>query len=151
MDLPAKNSGRDRGLSYAFVVTRKLLIVVLAIAFAIECAFAACGFAAPSFTLTTFHVGITPDTLFLGHVVAWCLLAVAIAAGLALRWVLARKRAGYTLSIALGLWWVGIGVALAVKFGRYENLALDALKGALLALFAWLEQRAASPSRDDVA
>jgi hypothetical protein len=116
---------------------RKLLIGILGLAFAIECLWPIGGFLAPEKLLEAFKIQSTPDALFLTFVLAWCLLFVAVICGLALRLVLRNDPKGWTLSYLLGLWWVGIGGTLFLRYGKVENLFLDGLKGALIFAFAW--------------
>lgn len=131
------------------MTVRNVLLVTLWIAFIIECAFPILGFGAPAFMLSKFNVAVSADTLFVGHVAAWLLLFVTIACGIALKWVHARNPAGLTLSIALGVWWMGIGLALALKYGHLENLALDTFKGAILVVAAVFVQRSEGATKGD--
>ena len=85
---------------------------------------------------------MTPDTRFLAFVVAWLLLFVSLAAGLALVWVWQRQPGYPTLCYLLGFWWIGIGLGLYFVYGRFDNLLLDGLKGLLLVLATRATRRA---------
>jgi hypothetical protein len=113
-------------------VARKVLLGILGLAFVIECLFPIGGFGLPDKALEMFKVGITDDTRFLGHVTTWCLLFVALICGLAFLWVKKGRPEGWVLSYILGAWWVGIGTALWLGYGRIDNLFLDACKGAII-------------------
>ncbi len=113
-------------------MARKVLLGILGLAFVIECLFPIGGFFLPDMALGMFKVGVNDDTRFLGHVSSWLLLFVAIICGLAFLWVKRGQAAGWTLSYILGAWWIGIGTALWLGYGRLDNLFLDALKGAII-------------------
>jgi hypothetical protein len=119
---------------------KKILVLLLSVSLLLESLLAAGGFFARELMLTQFKLGYTPDSAFMGFVLAWLLLFVAIICGLALKLVLAGDRAGWTLSRVLGVWWVGIGVGLYLGYGRIDNLFMDSLKGALILLAARLSR-----------
>ena len=122
-------------------LAKKILVGILGLALVIECLFPIGGFLAPEKFLGLFQVDVTPSTLFLTHVVAWCLFFVAIVCGLALKYVLTNEAIGWTLSYLLGFWWIGIGTALCVIYGRFDNLVLDALKGLVILASAYASRR----------
>jgi hypothetical protein len=127
-------------------MARSVLLILLVLSLLIELVLAAGGFLAPATLLARFGAGATPDTLFLAHVVAWMLLFVSLVAALALKWVWQRHPDYPVLCYLLGFWWIGIGLALYLGFGRFDNLLLDSLKGLLLVLATWATRRAeASP------
>lgn len=74
-------------------------------------------FFARDLTLHQFGVITTPDTSFLGYVVAWLLLFVSLVCSLALWQVWQRQPAYTTLCYLLGFWWMGIGIGIYVAFG----------------------------------
>ena len=117
---------------------RKILIGLLAVAFAVECLYPIGGFLFPEKTLELFGMPANPDTRFLAFVLTWCLLFVAAACGLALWQVAKDVPAGWQLSLVLGYWWIAIGIALAIAYGRTDNLFLDSLKGGLIVIAAHL-------------
>lgn len=116
---------------------RTLLLVVLAIAIALELALTGGAFFAPVFTLGKFGVESGPNTVFLAYLTGWFLLFVTLVAGLAFVRV-QQRRPGYAgVCYLLGLWWIGIGVGIYLAFGRPDNLLLDSLKGLLLIVLTW--------------
>lgn len=121
-------------------MARRILIVSLALAGLLELALTVGGFVAPGMLLEAFKVGGSSDTFFLGDVIAWLLMAVTVMCALSLRWVLAGKSVGWSMALILGVWWVGIGLDLALRFGSMPNLVLDSLKGAVIATSAWLSR-----------
>jgi hypothetical protein len=110
---------------------------VLIFSCGVEALLSAGGFFAPAALLTQFKLTPSPDTLFLGFVVAWFLLLTTLVCGLAIREVRAGRPVGWTLSYLLGGWWTAIGLALFFAYDRPDHLFLDALKGALMFLAAW--------------
>lgn len=117
--------------------SRKLLIGILTLALIIELAWPILGFFAADFLIAQFKMTPTPDVSFLAFVLSWCLLFVAVICGLTLRLVIKGQALGWTLSYALGLWWVGIGGSLFLIYGRVDNLLLDGLKGAVIVAAAY--------------
>lgn len=111
---------------------RTFLLTLLALSLAIELALAGGAFFARAFTLRQFGVTLTPDTAFLGYVVAWMLLFVSLTCGLALYQLWQRNPDYATLCYLLGFWWIGIGIGIYSAFGKPDNLVLDSLKGLLL-------------------
>jgi hypothetical protein len=109
---------------------RKLLILSVGLSVVGELAFALAGFFAPEWTLGLFKVSVAPETLFLGHVIAWFLLATAAVLGVATWQLVHDSRAGHLLTRVMGAWFVAIGLAIFLKFGRPDNLVLDTLRGA---------------------
>lgn len=118
-------------------MANRILKLILAAAVVIELGLTLGGFVVPERLMAAFKVGVSADMLFLGNVLAWLLLAITLVCGLALKWVMANKEAGWTLSILLGLWWIGIGIGIYVGFGIIDNLFLDSLKGAIIVVAAW--------------
>ncbi len=129
-------------------MARTLLLILLVLALLFELLLTVGGFFAPDKLLTQFGVGVTPDTRFLAFVVAWLLLFVSLAIGLALVWVWQRHPGYVALCYLLGFWWMGIGLGLYLGYGRFDNLLLDAVKGLLLVLATWATRRAAAASPD---
>lgn len=113
-------------------MTRTLLLILLALSLIIELALTGGAFFARAFTLGRFGVTLTPDTAFLGYIVAWLLLFVSLVCGLALYWLWQRNPDYATLSYVLGFWWMGIGIGIYAVFGKPDNLVLDSLKGLLI-------------------
>lgn len=115
-------------------MVRRLLLILLVIALLIELALTGGAFFARKVTLKQFGVSLTPDTSFLGYIVAWTLLFVSLVCGLAIWQVWQRKRGYETICYLLGLWWIGIGFGIYIAFGKPDNLLLDSLKGLLLVI-----------------
>lgn len=118
-------------------MARTLLLIVLAIAVALELALAGGAFFAPAFTMAKFGVHYGPDTRFLAYLTGWFLLFVSLAAGLAGGRVWQGQPGYVGLCYLLGWWWVGIGIGIYVVFGRPDNLLLDSLKGLLIIILTW--------------
>ena len=128
-------------------MARTALLALLLLALVVELALTFGAFFAPAFTLGKFGVPLNDDTAFLGYIVAWLLLFVSLAAGLALVWVRQRHPGYPALCYLLGVWWMGIGVGIYLAFGKPGNLLLDTLKGLLLVLATWQSRRSAVPAR----
>lgn len=115
----------------------KALLVILGVSLAFECLLTAAAFIAPARAMEVFKVVPTPDTLFLAHVLGWMFLLTSLVCGVCFRWVRTGEKAGWTLAYLLGSWWVAIGLALVIGYGRWDHLFLDTLKGALIFALAW--------------
>ncbi|MBC3788781.1 hypothetical protein [Spirosoma utsteinense] len=115
-------------------MTRTLLLALLALSLIIELALAGGAFFARAFTLRQFGVTPTPDTAFLGYIVAWTLLFVSLTCGLALYQLWQRNPDYALLCYLLGFWWMGIGIGIYLAFGKPDNLLLDSLKGLLIVI-----------------
>jgi hypothetical protein len=113
---------------------------MLALATVVELVLTLGGFFAPERMLEAFKVSYSPETLFLGTVIAWILMALTLVTAQTLRWVLANHPFGWTASLVLGVWWIGIGLDLGLRFGSTANLFMDALKGAIIAGCAWMSR-----------
>ena len=116
---------------------RILLLLLLGLAILVEAALAVGAFFAPAFTLQQFQVTYSPDTAFLGYILAWTLLFVTLVAVVAFVQVLQRRPYFAVLCYLLGFWWIGIGLGIYFAFGRPANLGLDTIKGLLIVLATW--------------
>ncbi|MFD2936421.1 hypothetical protein [Spirosoma flavum] len=115
-------------------MAHRLLLILLSLALLFELGLTGGAFFAREFSLHQFGVGQTPDTAFLGYIVAWLLLFVSLVCGLAL-WQVQQRTPDYaTLCYLLGFWWIGIGIGIYVAFGKPDNLLLDSAKGLLLVI-----------------
>src|SRR6185503_18007809 len=107
---------------------KKALVVVLFLAALIDAVLGVGVLLAPASLMQSFQITtMTPEVSYLAAIVGWFCLIVAASAALAGYWVKEGRPEGKALSIALGLFWVGIGVHLAFAFGRPQHLGLDAL------------------------
>ena len=120
---------------YREFMSRKILILLLALAVLIEVVFAAAVLGAPEFMLKQFSVSVSQDTLFLGYCLCWILILIAAVCAYALRLITTGQSQGHTLAYILGFWWIAIGVAIFLKWGKTDNLFLDSLKGLLIVAF----------------
>lgn len=91
-------------------------------------------------TLKQFGVTSSAGNDFLVFIIGWCLLFVSLVCGYAafLTW---KDRHYNTLCYLLGSWWVAIGIAIYLVFGKPDNLVLDSLKGLLIILLAYRSKR----------
>jgi|GEM_PF-1071605 len=118
-------------------MARPLLLLVLFLAIATELALAGGVFFAPAFTLSKFGVAYGPATELLSFALGWLLLLVALVAGLVFVQLWNRWPRYALLCHLLGLWWLAIGLAIYLRFGRLELLLLDSIKGLLVVLLTW--------------
>ena len=117
---------------------RNTLIVLWSISFIFELVLTLGGFIDPAMMLSQFHVAVTPDTLFLAHVLALCFaLVTALIAG-ALYSLMKKQQNYWFFAYTISIWWIFLGPSLYLKFGRIESLFLDTAKGLLLFLFSYL-------------
>lgn len=117
---------------------RTLLLIVLALALLVELVLTAGAFFVRAITLQQFGVAFSPDTSFLGYIVAWLLLFVSLVCALVIRQVWQRRAGFATLCYLLGFWWIGIGLGIYLAFGKPDNLFLDSLKGLLIVVLTRL-------------
>lgn len=113
-------------------MARVSLLLLLGLAALVELVLAGAALAAPAWLMQQFGVRYTPDTAFVGYVLGWLLLFVALVAVVALVQVWQRRLHFATLCYLLGFWWIGIGIGIYLAFGKADNLLLDSLKGLLL-------------------
>lgn len=126
-------------------MARTVLLLLLSVAFLIGLVLTVGGFVAPNVLLAKFGVGNTLDTQFMAYALAWLLLFVSLADGLALVWAWQRHPGYGPLCYLLGFWWIGIGLGLYLNYGRLDNLLLDSVKGLLMVLSTWASRRAPAP------
>ena len=110
-------------------MARVSLLLLLGLAALVELVLAGAALAAPAWLMQQFGVRYTPDTAFVGYVLGWLLLFVAL---VALVQVWQRRLHFATLCYLLDFWWIGIGIGIYLAFGKADNLLLDSLKGLLL-------------------
>lgn len=113
-------------------MARKLLLLILSLALLIELVISFTGIFLPHKALQLFHLGDTPDTLFLGFTVGWLCLFVSLICALVLYRVWMYKGDYALMGYLLGFWWMGIGIGIFLAFKKTDNLLLDSLKGLLL-------------------
>lgn len=124
---------------------RRPLIGALIASLVFEVFFAAGALFAPETTLGQFGLGVTPDTRFLAFGLGWTFVVISAFIALAIKLVIERDRLGRTLSLLLGSWWVVVGVAIFLKWGKIENLFVDSLKGAVIVAFAIIPEARPRP------
>jgi len=122
-------------------MTRKLLVALLIIALLWELALTGMAFFSRAATLQQLDLTLSPETDFLGYLVAWFLLFVSLINGLAL-WRVIKNDDYSILCYLLGIWWIGIGVGIYLVFKKPNNLFTDSLKGVLLIGLTWHSRRA---------
>ena len=111
---------------------RKPLLFTLSFSLLYEVAFAGVVLLAPEWALSFSKLPVNQETLFLSFGLGWCLVVIALMCGLALKQVIDNDKNGYLLTSILGYWWIVVGLALFLKYGRVEYLILDGLKGFIL-------------------
>lgn len=112
---------------------RTALKLILALSAAIELLLGLGILFVPTYLMSAFGISqLTPELHYLAGIIAMFCLLVAAICGMTIQWIEPKPEVARTLSNALGLWWIALGVYLSVKFGRTDHLALDALKGALI-------------------
>ena len=116
---------------------RTLLLVVLFVALLLELALTGGAFFAPVLALRQFGVTYGPNTAFLTYIVAWLLLFVSLVAAVAFGQVWQRRPSYAGWCYLLGLWWIGVGIAIFYVFGKLDNLLLDSVKGLLIVILTW--------------
>ena len=115
-------------------MARKLLIAWLFLSLLLELGISLAPIVAPDMGLQLFKLSRTQDTLFLSFVVGWLCLFVSLICILLIYRVW-KKKGDYTvLGYLLGLWWIGIGVAIFIAFRKPDNLWMDSLKGLVLVI-----------------
>lgn len=89
------------------------------------------------------------DTSVLGFTLGLFVLAIAGLAALCALWVLKGRREGFVLSVLLGLGILVFGIVISARTGTAFNLALDTLRGLLIAVPAYvLWRRSGVAARD---
>ena len=73
------------------------------------------------------------DTSVLGFTLGLFVLSIAGLTALCALWTWKRQREGLSLSLLLGIGLLIFGIALSVRTGTTFNLALDSLRGLLIA------------------
>ena len=114
-------------------ILKKILVGVLALSTVIETFLGIGALLSPEKMMGLFGITtITPDVLYMACIISWLCLVVSVLTGLATFWVYKDRCHGYTLSLILGAFWLGIGLHLGLVFSRPQHLVLDAAKGLLI-------------------
>ncbi len=116
---------------------KKTLIAVLVVSALFELILGLGVLLTPTLMMESFGIAqINTDILYLSTVVGWfCLFATGIAVT-AIYWLCKDRCEGRILAIILGVFWIGIGLHLAVSFNRPQHYFLDAAKGLVILLLA---------------
>ena len=128
-------------------MTKKLLFILLTIAFVIEAALTIFCLFKPATAMGLFGMAYSNEIAFLGYIVGWFCLLVSILIVFAFLG-LKNKNNGHSILIyILGCWWIGLGIGVYVSFKKTDNLLLDSLKGFLLVVLNYLytKQRKIEP------
>ena len=121
---------------------KKTLLAVLSIAMIIEAILGAGVLLSPVTMMGNFGVtSLNDEVFYLAAVIGWFCLVIAGVAGLAVSWVKQGRKEGLILAIALGIFWVCIGLHLALAFHRPQHFVLDAAKGLIILVLALRLQR----------
>ena len=117
---------------------KNLLLLVLLVSFLFEAFLTGIAFFNPTATLKLFKLTFNSDTALLAYFSAWFLLLISSIC-VYLMWLVKTNRPGFTGMIyLLGLWWIGLGLAVYFMFNRPDNLLTDSLKGLILILSNYL-------------
>ena len=121
---------------------RKSLIVVLLISALIEIYLSLGVLFKPESMMQSFGItSINGEILYMAAIVGWfCLLATALAV-VSAWWVYHSRREGLVIAFVLGLFWLGIGFHLGFSFARPQHFVLDAAKGLLISVLAFVQLR----------
>ena len=108
---------------------KKLLIVLLVLSGIFEIYQTVCAFLNPLWILSILQIPDSVGARTLNQITAWFLLLVSVLILTSIQWVRRQKSEGLTLTIILGLWWVGVGIGIYFASGITTNLYVDSLKG----------------------
>jgi hypothetical protein len=123
-----------------FNMARKLLILLLTISLLLETGLTGAAFFARGMSMTKMGSALNADTNYPEFLIAWILLFVSLMCALAL-WQVIRKKAHAALCYVLGLWWISIGIGIYLGYGKMGNLLTDSLKGLLLVILTYWNNR----------
>lgn len=116
---------------------KKALVVVLSISALIELYLGLGVLFKPEQMMSSFGIAsLTGEISYMAAIIGWFCLLTTAAAVLSALWVGQSRREGVVLAVALGLFWVGIGLHLGFGFARPQHLGLDAAKGLLILILA---------------
>ena len=111
---------------------KKLLFIILIIAFVIEAALTILCLFKPVTAMGLFGMVYNNETSFLAYIIGWFCLLVSILIVYAFVG-LKNNNYGYSVLIyILGCWWIGLGIGVYVNFKKTDNLLLDSVKGIIL-------------------
>lgn len=121
---------------------KKALVIVLCISALIELYLGLGVLLKPEQMMSSFGIAsLTGDISYMAAIIGWFCLLTTAAAVLSALWVWQSRREGVVLAVALGLFWVGIGLHLGFGFARPQHLGLDAAKGLLILILALMALR----------
>ena len=120
---------------------RKLLIAVLILSLVIELGIAGGIFFAKDLISKQFGVAMNADTAFLSFIVGWLCIFVSMILALSIYYLWRGSSQYAPLCYAMGFFWIAIGIAVYISFGKPDNLAIDTVKGLLIVVLTVWTQR----------
>ena len=128
-------------------MARKLLIAVLILSLIIELGIAGGIFFAKDLISKQFGVAMNPDTAFLSFIVGWLCIFISLILVLAIYQLMRGDGHYATLCYMMGFFWIAIGIAVYVSFGKPDNLVIDTAKGLLIVILTVWTRRMEPVSR----
>ena len=122
-------------------MVKKSLLGLLVLSGIFEIFQTAHAFLDPQWLLSLLTIPVAPGAVTLNHITAWFLLLVSALIVLCIVWIRENKREGEVLCVALGVWWIGIGIGIYLVSGVATNLFTDSLKGLILCALALKNSR----------
>jgi hypothetical protein len=118
----------------------KVVIALLLISSIVETLITIGMFARPQMSAGQFKLAVTPDVLFLLFFMS-CLMVLVSTMCWMTTWLMWRGHAyGRVMAGAYGLFWLGLGVALAAYTKMGSFLLMDSLRGALVIGFLVIDR-----------
>jgi hypothetical protein len=123
------------------LMSRKLLFAILILSLIIEVGLSVGIFFFKAQVSKQFGVPVNSDTEFLSYLVGWLCLFVSLILILAIYQLTQRNGSYAALCYIMGFFWIAIGIAIFIAFGKPDNLFIDSIKGALIVGLTYWNQR----------
>ena len=122
-------------------MVKKLLIALLIISLLLEAALTFLCFFMPAKALQQMNLVYSNVYAFPAYLIAWFLLLTTGLITLFLIAIIKNSQQYNTCIYILCFWWIGIGIGIYCFNGLTTNLFTDTLKGALLLVFTYLNNK----------